>query len=266
MMKHNNIIYESFHDKTDKVVFFQRKHGPTSAHFHRCIEILYVIDGALDCNIDGENFCAQKDDIIFVHKCGIHQLYPAPDYTNYVLIIGQRYSDDFTSFFQTKTLPAHLKDKAFNYSLMQYFESLNKITNTTSEMVKKGYIQIILGSLLSHYQLVPVKASLKISIIIDALNYIDEHFTQPISLDDISNKFGYNKYYFSRLFNSYIGENLNNYINMVRIQNLISSAKKSDNPNLSDLVFLNGFDSMTTFYRNFYKYYDRPPKEIFKEI
>ena len=99
----------------------------------------------------------------------------------------------------------------------------------------------------------------------EALNYIDEHYAGPLSLDSISSVFGYNKYYFSRLFNTYIGENLNNYINMVRIRNLVSSAKKKDNPNLSELVFENGFDSMTTFYRSFSKFYDRSPTEVFKK-
>ena len=80
----------------------------------------------------------------------------------------------------------------------------------------------------------------------------------------LSSVFGYNKYYFSRLFNSYIGESLNGYINAVRVRNLISEARRTENPNLSDLVFANGFDSMTTFYRNFAKYYDKPPTEVFR--
>lgn len=118
---------------------------------------------------------------------------------------------------------------------------------------------------MEHYQTLPASATPKISTIMEALNYIDEHYAEPLSLDSISSVFGYNKYYFSRLFNTYIGENLNNYINMLRIRNLVSSAKKKDNPNLSELVFENGFDSMTTFYRSFSKFYDRSPTEVFKK-
>ena len=76
-------------------------------------------------------------------------------------------------------------------------------------------------------------------------------------------EFGYNKYYFSRLFNTYIGDSLNGYINMVRVNNVIARAKKSDD-SLADIIFDCGFDSMTTFYRNYSRFYDRPPTEVIR--
>ncbi|PWL98755.1 MAG: hypothetical protein DBY05_09670 [Clostridiales bacterium] len=260
-----DIFYEAFHDKTDKVEFFQSAHDDTFVHFHRCIELIYVTDGAIDCEVGEEKFRAKKDELIFARKCAPHALAAAPDFVNYVLIIGQRYSDDFLGIFQTETLPAHLDDAEFNRSLLPHFEALNHLRDTDSELVKKGYINIIIGSLLAHYKRIPVPATPQMGVVLGALNYIDEHFAEPISLDSISSVFGYNKYYFSRLFNTYIGENLNNYINTVRIRNLVSAAKKTDNPNLSELVFGSGFDSMTTFYRSFSRLYDRSPTEVFKK-
>ena len=112
---------------------------------------------------------------------------------------------------------------------------------------------------------VPVTTTPNIGIIVQALGYIDDHYAEPITLDSISSEFGYNKYYFSRLFNSYIGDTLNSYINMVRVRKVVSAAQKQSAPNLSVLVFENGFDSMTTFYRNFSKYYDKPPTEVFRQ-
>lgn len=260
-----DILYEGFHDKMDSLKFFKSEHYDTLAHFHRCIEILYVTDGAIECTINEQTFLAEKDDLIFVQKCGVHALKAAPDYTDYVLIIGQRYSNDFQGIFQTETLPAHLNDREFNRTLLPHFNALNGLSHGSSELVKKGYTNVIIGSLLEHYKTIPTSATPKINMIMEALNYIDEHYSEPISLDSISSEFGYNKYYFSRLFNMYIGENLNNYINMVRVRNIVSAAKKTDKPYLSELVFENGFDSLTTFYRSFSKYYDSPPTEIFKK-
>ena len=94
------------------------------------------------------------------------------------------------------------------------------------------------------------------------LGYIDDHFEEQITLDSIAAEFGYNKYYFSRLFNTYIGDSLNGYINMVRVNNVIARAKKKESGNLSQIIFDCGFDSMTTFYRNYSRFYDKPPTEI----
>ena len=258
-------FYEPQHDKADTVEFFASADGHTPPHFHRCIEMLYVTAGAIDCRVNGEPFCARRDHIIFVHKCGVHELTPAPRYKDYVLIIGPRYSDDFSGIFQTETLPALLADEKFNRTLLPHFRALEG-SESAPELVKKGYIDVIVGSLLSHYRRVPVAATPNIGIIVNALNYIDDHFREPLDLETLSRVFGYNKYYFSRLFNSYIGETLNSYINMVRIRNLVNEAKKRDNPNLSELVFANGFDSMTTFYRSFSKYYDHAPTQVFKDL
>lgn len=256
-------FYELRHDKADRVEFFKGRDSDTPAHFHRCIEILYIIDGNVDCEVNGDNFRCGKDEIVFVHKCGAHALMPAPNYVDYVLIIGPRYSDDFAGIFQTETLPAHLADKDFNRTLLPHFRALDS-GKSSSELVKKGYIDIIIGNLLEHYEKVPVPPTPNIGIIVSALNYIDDHYRESLSLDRLADEFGYNKYYFSRLFNTYIGESLNGYINAVRVRNLIAEAKKQENPNLSELVFANGFDSMTTFYRNFSKYYDKPPTEVFR--
>ena len=262
-----SFFYEPQHDRTDIIEFFHGT-GHILPHFHRCIEMLYVTGGAIDCEIGGEKFLAEKDDIVFTHKCAVHELIPAPDYQNYVLIIGQSYSDDFSSIFQKRTLPAHLSDRAFNRSLRGYFDALgeaNERRGAGAELVKKGLVDVIVGSLLGHYERVPVSATPALGTVVNVLNYIYEHFAEPITLDTVSDAFGYNKYYFSRLFNRYVGENLNSYVNMIRVRNLVARAQREEDPRLAVLVFECGFDSMTTFYRNFARFYDEPPTEIFKK-
>ena len=256
-------FYESQHDRSDKVEFFKSSNALIPLHFHRSIELLYITAGAVETTVGEEEFVCETDHIVFVHKCGAHALVPAPSYQNYVLIIGPRYSDDFKSIFQTETLPAHLCDTKFNRTLLPFFTALDRQKNA-SELIKKGYIDIIIGNLLSHYRCVPAVGTPNIGTVINVLNYIDDHFTEQLTLDDLADVFGYNKYYFSRLFNMYIGESLNSYINSVRVRNIVAEARKQESPNLSELVFENGFDSMTTFYRNFAKQYDLSPTEVFK--
>ena len=262
----NFAVYEFQHDKADRVRFFRSQNANTPPHFHRCIEILYITEGYVDCEVNGSHFLCGKDEIVFVHKCGVHALQPAPAYTDYVLIIGPRYSNDFAGIFRTKTLPTHLTDKEYNRKLLPCMSALHELKETDSELIKKGYTDVIIGHLLSHYEKVSVPLMPKIETVVNVLNYIDDHYRDPITLDSISSEFGYNKYYFSRLFNSYVGETLNGYINMIRIRNMMDEAGRTENPNVSELVFSNGFDSMTTFYRSFSKLYDKPPTEVFKDI
>ncbi len=257
-------FYESFHDKESALRAFSCTDAVTSAHFHRCIEILYITEGRLEAEVDGAHVTAEKDDIVFVRRCAVHAILPAPSYYDCVLLIKSQFSEDFSSLLEKETLPALLADKQFNRTLFPFFEKLREEIEEMPFLVAKGYIDVIIGSLLSRYERMPVVAAPNLSMVVAALNYIDDHFAEPIGLETLSSVFGYNKYYFSRLFNSYIGENINSYINRVRIENILARARRQEKANLCELAYACGFDSMATFYRNYARYYDKPPTQLLK--
>lgn len=260
-------FYEYKHDRENDFILMKNDGADcysTPPHFHRCIEIIYVTGGKMRCEVDGEAFEAEQDDIVFARRCAVHELYPAPSYTDYVLIVKAAYAGDFSAALDKETLPPLLGDREFNRRVLRdCFEKMDR-ADLSSYLVAKGYVDILMGMLLSHYEKRPVVAAPNLSTVVSALNYIDDHFSEPITLDSLAQKFGYNKYYFSRLFNAYIGENLNNYINMVRVQKLVAAAEKKDKINFSDLAFDFGFDSMTTFYRHFNRVYEKTPKAVIR--
>ena len=258
-----HVTYQAFHDRESSFRFFYSENADTQPHFHRCIEMLYITAGRADCTVDGESFTAEKDDIVFVRRCAAHSLRPAPTYANYVAIVKTAYADDFEKQLEKETLPPHLADKAYNRTLRPLLPRMLRAMREPSFLVMKGYADILLGSLLQHYERRPFSPTPNLSAVVDALNYIDEHFAEPLTLDALAAHFGYNKYYFSRLFNAYIGENMNNYINAVRVRKLAEAAKHTENVNVSDLAFACGFDSMTTFYRHFERIYGRAPSDVF---
>ena len=260
-----NIYYQAFHDTGAVLTACITKSdlGYTAPHFHRSIEIIYVLNGVVKCNIDGESFDALENDIIFTKRCGIHEFYYGYKTDTLLLVITPKYSDDFDFIFQSKTIPCHLSDTEFNKTLLKYLTPLAKQTET-SDMVIKGLVNVIIGKLFEHYPTTPIENSASMDLIIDVLNYIDRHYKEQLTLDVISSKFGYNKYYFSRLFNDSIGTNLNNYINGVRLRNLMNDARKIEKPNFSQLILDYGFDSFSTFYRTCYLNFNMSPKEILK--
>jgi two-component system response regulator YesN len=81
------------------------------------------------------------------------------------------------------------------------------------------------------------------------MRYIDVSYTEDISLDSLSKKFGYETTYLSRVFNRCAGVNLREYINRTRY----SATKKmlAENPGLSivEASHACGFQSPKTYYR-----------------
>lgn len=253
----HGITYEYFHDRDTSLTAAFGVNNTPLPHFHRSIEILYIIDGKMRCEVEDETFVAEADDIVFVHNYAVHSFEPVGSYRKYFLVVPMNYADDVEKFFKSNTLPAHLTDKTFNRKLRRVFAKLYTHTDDLPPLVKKGYVNVIFGFLISHYPTLEFVKKEGIEIIVDILAYIDAHHAEKITLDSISQAFGYNKYYFSKLFNRYVGETLNNYVNIVRLQHFAAISKDDEKTTVSERAFACGFESLTTFYR----YYNRMHNE-----
>ncbi len=259
-----NIFYEYHHDKAQKMVVSKGNSSVANPHFHRATEILYVLKGEVDSTVGDAHFVAKADEIIFVHNYDIHSFMPKTEYKKYFMIITPNYEDDIDKIFTSSTLPRLLADREYNREkILPIFKKLYNEKEALSPLVKKGYVNVLVGNLLERYPKEPLKISSNVEIIINVLQYIDEHYSEPLDLDTVASAFGYNKYYFSRMFNRYIGENLSNYINVVRLRSFMQSYKDYGVPQISKLATECGFESMPTFYRTFIKIYGESPKSYF---
>ena len=84
------------------------------------------------------------------------------------------------------------------------------------------------------------------------LIYIDNNISNKITIEDLENKFFYNRYYIMKLFKKEMGITLINYINSIRIYNSITLIKESNN-SLLNIAFKCGFYSIEYFSETFKK-------------
>ena len=260
-----DIIYEYEHDRDPNFIVSTNANNRVPKHFHKCIEILYITQGELLTTVNDESFIADKDDIVFIRNYCVHSFATDSTYEKFLLIVPSNYSGSVNKILQNSTLPAKLSDKEFNRKLLPIIKNLYDECSTMPALVKKGYYNVLMGYLFDHYPLSPVKTNGSIDFIVDVLQYINAHYTEELTLDSLSSNFGYNKYYFSRLFNTYVGESLSNYINIVRAQHFMKIARDMESLSISSLAHQCGFDSLTTFYRCFKKLYGATPKAYFAQ-
>lgn len=90
------------------------------------------------------------------------------------------------------------------------------------------------------------------NLICDILIYIDDNISNKITIEDLENKFFYNRYYIMKLFKKEMGITLINYINSIRIYNSITLIKESNN-SLLNIAFKCGFYSIEYFSETFKK-------------
>ncbi len=245
-----DILYEARKDRSSEI-FAEIQHEYNGRmHFHRAFELGYIIEGSAKYTVEDECFTVQQDQIVFSHCYYRHTSTTELKHKKYIIAVPEKLSRDIVTLFSETTLPALLEDKEFNKTLRPFFEKLAYECATMPKILAKGYANVIFGSLSQHYNSIAVKPKNKnVLIIADILEYIDNHYMDKITLESLSSTFGYNKTYFSRLFNQHIGMSVNNYINMVRLDYFEKLYDDSKCDNITELVFDCGFSSLATFYR-----------------
>lgn len=92
-------------------------------------------------------------------------------------------------------------------------------------------------------------------------NYIHEHCTEDLCLDDVASLAGFSKYHFSRLFKNFTGLSFYKYLNKKRIE---QAEKLLVDPALSitEVALQSGFSSLSAFIRMFKLIKDCTPTEF----
>ncbi|MBR3966160.1 MAG: helix-turn-helix transcriptional regulator [Clostridia bacterium] len=245
------LFYESEKDVNCGVYAqWQKEYEFGVLHFHRAFEIAYMLKGQMDFIVENDILPAEPNDIIFAHCYYAHMARPLPEHEKYVVIVPENFSGGLYSLLREKTLPSCMKDKEFNKTLLPFIEKLVEDSEKMSSIVLKGYINIIFGLLFEHYAPVDIKPKSKnVSLVASILTYIDANYTRPLTLEETAVALGYNKSYFSRLFNQCVGTSFNNYLNFLRLDKFEELLASSSDKSMTELAYECGFSSLATFYR-----------------
>ena len=87
-------------------------------------------------------------------------------------------------------------------------------------------------------------------LICEILIYIDENIKSKITIEELENKFFYNRYYIMKLFKKEINLTIVEYINSIRIYNSINLMKNS-NFSFMNIALKSGFYSLEYFSETF---------------
>jgi YesN/AraC family two-component response regulator len=90
------------------------------------------------------------------------------------------------------------------------------------------------------------------------VHYVNEHFSQPLTLETLAREIGVNKYHLSHLFSEKIGQNFRSYLSGIRLSYACSMLSET-NRSVSDIAEESGFESQRTFFRVFQKKYGTTP-------
>ncbi|MEZ3461691.1 MAG: AraC family transcriptional regulator [Lachnospiraceae bacterium] len=234
------------------------------AHMHRQIEIFYVLDGAIEITVAGRKQLMKKGMVSIAFPNVVHETC-TPDHSSAVMIIfDHTFLPDFSvelNTHQPKTPFLSSLPDPEHFSLMVHglLESTQKNTDIR---ISKGYLYILTAMILSQ---VPLARQEDLydsgGICQDISNYLNQHFTEELSLSQLACALGYSKYHISHIFRDKFGCSYNDYLKRLRAEYAMGLLTHSE-LSVTEVCFASGFSSLRSFYRAFHEIYGASPRSL----
>ncbi|HEY5586124.1 MAG TPA: AraC family transcriptional regulator [Ruminiclostridium sp.] len=259
-------FFEITRELDSKIYISQSNNNVCEPHFHSNIELVYVISGKINININGHIKVLTKDCISIANSYDIHS-YHSTESSNIILfIIPVELVNSYTAMIRSKVFSTSFIEDCESTSQIYYvLERLLDLEPSGNELISKGCAYYILGILCNCIALVDKPALSGTDLARKILVYLEQNYLNVLNIETLAKHFGYNKDYLSKFFNSYLGCGFNSYMNALRSRHaaqLISNGKSD----LTDIAFMSGFANYRTFNRAFQQAYGMTPSDYKKSI
>lgn len=252
-------------------IFYDHAYRPNGGtmsigHFHNGYEIGYLITGDRNCFVDDQLYQLKNGDITLISSRAVHRFTPTKEGAVERIVINV--AEDW--------MPPELQpcfDHVCYHIPAEATPELRAILYAMEVEWKRPMDEYHFGVLRSKvYELLTFLARLakeKPSVVRyksreewleRVTRYIGEHYTEPLTLQDMADEFFMSREYFSARFKKVVGLGFSEYLNQLRITHAI---KLLDRPGMTvtEAAYLCGFNDSTYFATVFKRLHGITPKK-----
>lgn len=246
-------------------------------HWHTDIEIIMPVENWYDATVDGKYFHIEPGDILIIPSGALHSIEAPDNGMRFIFLLDMSSIASIHGFSEVEVMlssPLHISKTAFPHIYDDVYSFLMQIRDEYFN--KEPFYELTIFSLLldmlvtigrNHLSNMEVSSNTRIykqqeyvNKFNSVMEYIDEHYMEDFTLDDIASAVGFSKYHFSRLFKQYTGFTFCAYICHRRVK---IAEKLLEQPELSitEVAMKSGFPSISTFNRVFRQQKNCSPTE-----
>lgn len=241
-------------------------------HWHNHIELLFCISGSLSVVVSGQMYLLHKNELILINTNMIHSSYSPT--INHVLCIqfplewlttqiGHDYGKNW--LIELNNSNKNVKDDS---KLIDKLLIITKITehgelNLSKKLDLHGQIFLLLKLLLKYSTTINPSTQKDSAFLTgrNMVNYINDHFQENLSLQEVSSHFGYSSEYCSRHFKKILGINFKELLTSTRL-NYAYDKVTNTTDNLENIALDSGFSTYRNMYNSFIRNYHTSPSEL----
>lgn len=235
-------------------------------HWHEELEIIYVLDGSLEYNVNGESFSLKPGEAVLVNSRRIHaNSSRRGEYAVFVCILVHPFCLRTSSYLDQKYLLPMVGPNSVSHVKLTHEdwtgEILDLIEPFFDNLVIEGReLKIIhagLNILDILYKKLPPElgysglSSEYVATFKDMVSYISEHYMEKISLDDIAEAGNVGKTLCAKIFKKLSAKTPGDYLINYRISKSIELLEANE-LSITDIAYNTGFNSASHYTKTFH--------------
>lgn len=239
-------------------------------HWHKSIELTYVVKGeklqTYYYQDHDDHILATAGTLLLVNSGISHEIIVKKGLEGIVLLIDEQVIKEL----YPNCIICHFdldKDQQSKNSLVNYMIDLAHAKDTDQRVEQNiivlKIIDLLVEKLISKDNIRQEKHDEITEVINSVMEYIEHHFYQQITLDDIAGFTNYNKTYLSSLFKRKMGITIFQYLKNIRLQHCLQELKETDET-IVNIALKNGFASIQSFNKVFKEIYQMTPAQYRK--
>lgn len=247
-------------------------------HWHAELEIVVIKKGTGLISVDFEKRTVSSGDIVFIRPGQLHSIEQngarKMEYENIILkpellISGE--ADLCARQFITPLMKGELRCVTFLTPAVPGYPEISDCISRIDHLCEKrpdgyqlavkGFLFQLVFLLLSHRQKKSTSPALQtksLEKIKTILKYVEEHYADHITIDDMAAITFYSKSHFMKFFKAHMGSGFIEYLNDYRLTMAERLLKTSD-ASVLEIAEMSGFDNLSYFNRIFKKKYGESP-------
>lgn len=242
-------------------------------HTHAYFDLILPIAGEGSQLIDGKPYELKSGTVYFIDRAVPHALRPEGELQYRELLLSADFFESLADaeqlrriFYTENEYQPELTLNAYELEVLDFVLRTLVRENEKKAGDFRAVNRQLVGLLTQYLARAMERARSELAnrdpayIISVTLEYVDKHFTENISQEELADRFRYNSAYFSRMFKKHKGMNLSDYITGKRIDmaaELLSTTDMSAEQ-ISDAV---GYKSKPQFYNTFVRLRGMTPRQ-----
>jgi len=265
-----------------KVFQTQRVHNTrTDWHHHKQLELLLIVNGQLDMYMEAESMILRAGDVCIIGTSELHRDYCSED-LDYIVVqfdlehFFDQGSISYMRYFSETHVPLSHANYIFHENETVKQETANCISQILNEAStrQRGYeiaVSILIKQILlillrnDHKKVLAEQDSFDKVRLKPVLDYVEEHLTDRIQVEEVCRIANMSYYYFVKYFKKSIGFSFTEYVNYRKVKRAERLLLTKD-ISITEIGEKIGMPNMAHFYKMFKKHNDCSPKQYQKKM